>query len=151
MQILGLLGMYFDAVVVEVEKYLLFFRFALAILCGRADVECWNLNFQTLKKKSSDLLSFIFSPFYLVSKSTIRCPCPWDKMNTNLHIFGYLVIVITFTKIFFFQNTACNSTSTDNRIGTCYTTEECEEKDGTASGYCANGYGVCCLSKFYLA
>ncbi len=32
MQILGLLGMYFDAVVVEVEKYLLFFRLALAIL-----------------------------------------------------------------------------------------------------------------------
>ena len=26
MQILGLLGMYFDAVVVEVEKYLLFFQ-----------------------------------------------------------------------------------------------------------------------------
>ena len=33
MQLLGLLGMYFDAVVVEVEKYLLFFRLALAILC----------------------------------------------------------------------------------------------------------------------
>ena len=33
MQILGLLGVYFDAVVVEVEKYLLFFRLALAILC----------------------------------------------------------------------------------------------------------------------
>ena len=32
MQILGLLGMYFDAVVVEVEKSLLFFRLALAIL-----------------------------------------------------------------------------------------------------------------------
>ena len=31
-QILGLLGMYFDAVVVEVEKSLLFFRLALAIL-----------------------------------------------------------------------------------------------------------------------
>ena len=30
MQILGLLGMYFDAVVVEVEKYLLLFRLALA-------------------------------------------------------------------------------------------------------------------------
>ena len=26
MQILGLIGMYFDAVVVEVEKYLLFFQ-----------------------------------------------------------------------------------------------------------------------------
>ena len=33
MQILGLLGMYFDAVVVEVEKCLLLFRLALAILC----------------------------------------------------------------------------------------------------------------------
>ena len=32
MQILGLLRMYFDAVVVEVDKYLLFFRLALAIL-----------------------------------------------------------------------------------------------------------------------
>ena len=32
MQIPGLLGMYFDAVVVEAEKYLLFFRLALAIL-----------------------------------------------------------------------------------------------------------------------
>ena len=34
MQILGLLGMYFDAVVVEVEKSLSFFRLALAILCS---------------------------------------------------------------------------------------------------------------------
>ena len=31
-RILGLLGMYFDAVVVEVENYLLFFRLALAML-----------------------------------------------------------------------------------------------------------------------
>ena len=38
MQILGLLGMYFDAVVVEVEKYLLFFRLALAILCSNGFV-----------------------------------------------------------------------------------------------------------------
>ena len=33
MQILGLLGMYFDAVVVKVEKLFTFFRLALAILC----------------------------------------------------------------------------------------------------------------------
>ena len=32
MHILGLLGMHFDDVVVQVEKYLLFFRLALAIL-----------------------------------------------------------------------------------------------------------------------
>ena len=34
MQILGLLGMYFDAVVVEVEKYLLFFSDWLWPYCG---------------------------------------------------------------------------------------------------------------------
>ena len=34
-QILGLLGMYFDAVVVEVKKNLLLFRLAMAILCVR--------------------------------------------------------------------------------------------------------------------
>ena len=32
MQILGLFGMYFDAVVVDVKTFLLLFRFTLAIL-----------------------------------------------------------------------------------------------------------------------
>ena len=32
-QILGLFGIYFDAVAVEVEKSSIFFRLALAILC----------------------------------------------------------------------------------------------------------------------
>ena len=34
MQILGLLDMYFDAVVVEVKTFALYFRLALAILCN---------------------------------------------------------------------------------------------------------------------
>ena len=34
MLVLVILGMYFDAVVVEVKTFLLLFRFALAILCG---------------------------------------------------------------------------------------------------------------------
>merc|ERR1712241_145955 len=29
--------------------------------------------------------------------------------------------------------------------GTCYTSEECSSKGGTASGECAEGYGVCCV------
>ena len=37
-KIFALLGMYFDAVVVEVEKYLLFFRLALAILWLKLDL-----------------------------------------------------------------------------------------------------------------
>lgn len=31
------------------------------------------------------------------------------------------------------------------RNGTCYTSAECDEKGGTASGTCAQGYGVCCV------
>ena len=34
MKILGLLGMYFDAVVVEVKTFLFLFRLALVILCN---------------------------------------------------------------------------------------------------------------------
>ena len=32
-----------------------------------------------------------------------------------------------------------------NRNGTCYTSTECEENGGSASGNCASGFGVCCL------
>ena len=38
-QILGLLGMYFDAVVVEVKTSLLLFRWTLAILCHNVNTE----------------------------------------------------------------------------------------------------------------
>jgi len=41
-----------------------------------------------------------------------------------------------------FPNTACNASN--GRIGTCYTAEECSDNEGTASGTCASGYGVCC-------
>merc|ERR1712018_33324 len=48
-----------------------------------------------------------------------------------------------------FKNEACVSTSTTmgsgNRNGTCYTSEECEDKNGKAEGNCASGFGVCCV------
>ena len=34
------------------------------------------------------------------------------------------------------------------QMGTCYTAEECEDNSGTASGSCADGYGVCCICKY---
>lgn len=43
-----------------------------------------------------------------------------------------------------FPNDACNSNSASMN-GTCYTAEECASRDGTASGECAEGYGVCCV------
>ena len=45
----------------------------------------------------------------------------------------------------FWQNIHCTGSS--NRNGTCYTSEECENRDGVAAGSCADGFGVCCISK----
>ena len=38
--------------------------------------------------------------------------------------------------------------SFDFQNGTCYTDAECQTREGTASGSCAEGYGVCCVCKF---
>jgi hypothetical protein len=45
-----------------------------------------------------------------------------------------------------FPNGACE-VSGGSQNGTCYTTEECSNRDGTADGECADGYGVCCIFK----
>ena len=45
-----------------------------------------------------------------------------------------------------FQNDVCNTETAMN--GTCYTAEECSNRDGVATGSCADGFGVCCVSKF---
>merc|ERR1711899_298851 len=50
-----------------------------------------------------------------------------------------------------FPNEGCTSQSGTtgisgvNRNGTCYTSTECSDNGGTASGNCAAGFGVCCL------
>jgi hypothetical protein len=42
-----------------------------------------------------------------------------------------------------FKNDVCAGGGNQN--GTCFTAEECSAIDGTASGSCAEGYGVCCI------
>jgi len=44
-----------------------------------------------------------------------------------------------------FKNDVC--VGNNQRNGTCYTTDECEERNGFVSGTCAEGYGVCCIIK----
>ena len=34
--------------------------------------------------------------------------------------------------------------------GTCYSSWECDDKNGEASGNCASGFGRCCVSKFHI-
>ena len=53
MQILGLLGMYFDAVVVEVKTFSLLFRLALAIPYNRRKLDgiSFHKNFRGIRTK----------------------------------------------------------------------------------------------------
>merc|ERR1712004_53063 len=44
-----------------------------------------------------------------------------------------------------FKNEECIANSANDLRGTCYTTEECQERGGMASGGCAMGFGTCCL------
>jgi len=55
-----------------------------------------------------------------------------DRIKKNVGIFNVVK----------FANDACSSN--DGKNGTCYTKDECEEREGTSSGTCAEGYGVCC-------
>ena len=50
--------------------------------------------------------------------------------------------------IVFLQNNVCDTGGNGNMDGTCYTAEECTARDGVATGSCADGYGVCCVSKY---
>jgi len=54
---------------------------------------------------------------------------------------GTKKLISTF-QIVRFPNDVCVGSNTRN--GTCYTSAECSDKDGTSSGSCADGFGVCC-------
>lgn len=45
-----------------------------------------------------------------------------------------------------FENGIC--TASGNFEGTCYTRRQCRDANGVGSTTCANGIGVCCVSKY---
>jgi hypothetical protein len=53
---------------------------------------------------------------------------------------GKFLNLITWVR---FTNEECAATTGDN--GTCFTSAECTEFGGKASGTCASGFGVCCV------
>jgi len=58
---------------------------------------------------------------------------PRDKAQKAIGIFNIVK----------FNNDVCDTGN--NMNGTCYTAEECTNRNGVASGSCADGYGVCCV------
>lgn len=65
----------------------------------------------------------------------------WE-MFANVIIFFSVLSLFTIVS---FQNDPCTSGSGNN--GTCYSSSDCSNLGGTASGSCASGFGVCCLCK----
>jgi hypothetical protein len=55
----------------------------------------------------------------------------------------FLSLVLSLFTIVSFQNLPCVSGSGNN--GTCYSSSDCSNLGGSASGSCASGFGVCCL------
>jgi len=45
-----------------------------------------------------------------------------------------------------FPNDECQTIMDAAMTGICVTTEECDDRSGTASGNCASGFGVCCFT-----
>jgi len=68
----------------------------------------------------------LFLPFIIIGASA-------GPVEKSLSIFNIVK----------FSNDPCLSSEMKN--GTCYTESECQTKEGTASGSCAEGYGVCCV------
>ncbi|XP_028170488.1 uncharacterized protein LOC114360114 [Ostrinia furnacalis] len=66
-------------------------------------------------------------------KSEPRFWSPVQKESRFLSLFT----VVTF------PNGGCAGASGDN--GTCMTARECSARGGSANGYCANGFGLCCI------
>merc|ERR1711936_1340049 len=81
----------------------------------------------------------------------------WTMMRLYQRVFCFLLFLffalaeeiderneklISTFQIVRFPNEVC--VGSNSRNGTCYTSAECSDKDGTSSGSCADGFGVCC-------
>lgn len=86
-------------------------------------------------KEAALLPLLIFGFCYL---NAVSCEST-DGLRNQKHFSLFSVVT--------FQNEECASetTFTGGQVtGTCYTATECSDKDGTKSGNCAAGFGVCC-------
>lgn len=50
-------------------------------------------------------------------------------------------------RIFRFDNVICPGTA---RVGICYTADECAIRGGRSTNTCAQGFGVCCICKWFI-
>lgn len=83
-------------------------------------------------------LGLLFSITFFAASIAVNNDKAADRTKKHFSLFS----VVTF------KNDECTSESSltgGARQGTCYSTTECNDKNGMKSGNCASGFGVCCL------
>ncbi|XP_064096977.1 neuropilin-1-like [Macrobrachium nipponense] len=70
--------------------------------------------------------------------ATVRCAAVAEESSSDRDSKLFPVV-----QIVTFENGPC--TAGTGERGTCYSQKECETLQGSASGTCANGFGVCCV------
>lgn len=83
-------------------------------------------------------LNIVFWGSFLIAAGILVGAETQDRKEKHFSLFS----VVTF------KNEECTSETTFTggaSAGTCYSTTECSDKSGTASGNCAAGFGVCCM------
>jgi len=92
------------------------------------------MGIQSTAEETMNRLFCLFSTLCLISSNAV----PQDRAERAFPIFSIVK----------FANDDCLAAGTvgmtDERRGTCYTAEECTNRDGTAGAPCAEGFGICC-------
>merc|ERR1712168_1371423 len=92
------------------------------------------MGIQSTAEETMNRLFCLFSTLCLISSNAV----PQDRAERAFPIFSIVK----------FANDDCLAAGTvgmtDERRGTCYTAEECTNRDGTAGTSCAEGFGICC-------
>jgi len=90
------------------------------------------MGIQSATEETMNRLFFLLSTLCLISSNAV----PQNRTEKAFPIFSIVK----------FANDDCvaSGTAPNQRMGTCYTAEECTNRKGTAGASCAEGFGICC-------
>ena len=71
----------------------------------------------------------------------------FENLQLNYYLNCFPTVVWPFFKLIVLEQD-CTTQDTTRPQGSCVTAKTCSTRGGKASGTCAKGFAVCCLSKY---
>jgi len=102
-----------------------------------ASVKCSQAKSQFDGNMPTNGISRVFGVLCLAA--TAQCREHGSNMGLSNDRVGKLLSIFQVVR---FPNNPC--IGANNKNGTCYTSDECDQKGGATTGSCAQGFGVCC-------